>query len=348
MNLVCLRPMLDVLRQDDRVDVSLAGHVGGGDDVRPLLEEAGLDDVTPLSERAAKGLAADLYLCADGTRFGKRCHSRVLTFHGVSFKGRSLGDRPGWFHRVMLVGPYQRRRFVGQGTFAADDPALVDVGFPKLDGLVRGEIDRAEVRRAHGVPDDAKCVLYAPTWGEHSSLESWGEPLVAALGRLPGVHVLVKLHDHAFDASRAGQDWAAATERWSGPNVVVARGVRDVVPLLAAADVLVTDASSVAQEFCLLDRPIVYADVPALFESERYRATVDHETWGRRAGEIAESPDALADAVSRALTDPEARSDVRRGVAEDLFYSPGSATERALDVLYGELALPRPDRNAPD
>ncbi|MFG0316832.1 MAG: hypothetical protein ACF8XB_06135, partial [Planctomycetota bacterium JB042] len=86
MNLVCLRPILDVLRADDRIDLFAAGHVGGGDDVRPLLAAAGLDDVAPLSEKEAKRLAGDLYLCVDGTRFGKRCHSRVLGFHGVSFK----------------------------------------------------------------------------------------------------------------------------------------------------------------------------------------------------------------------------------------------------------------------
>ncbi len=341
MNLVCLRPVLDVLRADDRVDLFAAGHVGGGDDVRPLLATAGLDDVTPLSEKEAKRLAGDLYLCVDGTRFGKRCHSRVLGFHGVSFKGRSLGDRPGWFHRVMLVGPYQRRRFVERGTFAATDPALVDVGFPKLDPLVRGEIDRDAVRDALGVPAGNVCVLLAPTWGEHAALETWGEPLVDTLAAIDGTSLVVKLHDHAFDPTRGGADLRDAIARWRAAGVAVSED-RDVVPLLAAADLLVTDASSVAQEFCLLDRPIVYADVPELFASERYRDTVDLETWGRRAGTVAADPAELAAAVRAAIADPAARGETRRAVAADLFFHPGRATDRALDVVYAELALARP------
>ncbi len=339
MNVVVLRPILDVLVADDRVELAFTGRHHDRDDVTGILAATGLGGAQVLSEAGAKRLAADLYLCADGTRYGKRCSSRVLTFHGVSFKGRSLGDRAGWFHRVMLVGPYQRRRLVERGTFAADDPVLVDVGMPKLDRLARGEIDRFAERERLDVAPHAVCILYAPTWGPHASLNTMGEPLIDALAAYPKAHVVVKLHDHTYDPSHGGGDWSTRVERLRRPNVTIHRGL-DVAPLLAAADVLVTDASSVAQEFCLLDRPILFADVPGLFASERYRDSADMETWGRSGGVTFSSPGEVDDALRATLAAPDALSDIRRAIATDLFFAPGRATERALEVIYAELEIP--------
>ena len=58
----------------------------------------------------------------------------------------------------------------------------------------------------------------------------------------------------------------------------------DVILTLFAADLLITDASSVANEYALLDRPIVFLDVPELLAAAGGEGSApDLETWGRRA-----------------------------------------------------------------
>ena len=56
----------------------------------------------------------------------------------------------------------------------------------------------------------------------------------------------------------------------------------DVVPLMHAADLLITDISSVGFEFLQLDRPIVFMT----FDNQlrRWEGRADLETWGRKTG----------------------------------------------------------------
>ncbi len=345
MNVVVLQPIVKVLEQDPRVQLWFTGKYQGGDDYREMARLGGLERVDFVTRRDARRLKADLYLSPDGQRFGKRCRAKVLLFHGVSFKGRSINHRARWFDRVFLVGEYQRRRFAALKILKDGDRRLASVGMPKLDRLVDGSIDAKAVRRRLGVKDGETCVLYAPTWTEHSSLFTLGEPLLAALAARPRTRVVVKLHDHLLDASRSPIDWRARIDAWHWENVSVA-SESDVVPLLAAADVLVTDASSVSQEFTLLDRPILFADVPGLFESERYKDSVDLETWGRKGGVVFRTAEEGRRALDRAIDAPHELAEVRRKIAADMFYGPGGATQRALDEVYRllRLKMPAPQR----
>lgn len=104
----------------------------------------------------------------------------------------------------------------------------------------------------------------------------------------------------------------------------------DVIPLLFLADVLITDASSVANEYALLDRPLVYLDVPELIQASRdVGAFVDLETWGRRGGVVVERPAEVEAAVADSLAHPARLAPIRAAIVRDLFYHPGKATEAA-------------------
>src|SRR5262249_8927923 len=121
----------------------------------------------------------------------------------------------------------------------------------------------------------------------------------------------------------------------------------DVIPLLAGADVLVSDLSSVANEFLLRDRPIVYLAVENHDRKIRNSAArrfgsddPEGRGWGREAGEVAADPTAARRAVERALADPAARSLVRRDRARAMFYNPGCATAVAVGESLRLLGLP--------
>jgi len=277
----------------------------------------------------------DLFICPDIVMYAWRARHRVQIFHGVSFKGKVYTEKIRRFNHVFLVGEYMRRRFEEKGILAPGDSCGHRIGMPKTDPLVDGSLDRAALLESHGFDPARPTVLYAPTWRKESSLNVEGEAVIDALDRM-GLNVLVKIHDHSRDPRTNRLDWGAWLDAREGGNV---RRVRDpdIIPSLHAADVLVSDASSVTNEFTLLDRPILFMDVPKLLEV--YRDTSDLETWGRRIGEVVRGAAALPSAVEHALSNPGALSDIRRAAATDIFYNPGHAAQAAVAAIYHILEL---------
>src|SRR5207247_2688406 len=164
-----------------------------------------------------------------------------------------------------------RRRlanWIAAGAIDADSPAIRLIGMPKADCLVDGSLERGTVLRSLGLMPDRPTVLYAPTWSPASSLNRIGVDLVLRLRSLP-VNIVVKLHDRSCDPRprySGGIDWRAAL----APHVEAGRCVlatsSDICPYLVAADVMITDHSSSAFEYLLLDRPIVRIHVPELLD----------------------------------------------------------------------------------
>jgi hypothetical protein len=353
MNTVMMRPIVRRLAADPRLRLYFSG--------KPSMPEEPLESIfAPLAERASgvrdspspvpdprspiKGLlphwqvrwrAFDMFLSPDVVMPARRARHRVEIFHGVSFKGKAYGERVLKFDHLFLAGEYMRRRFEEKGVLAPGDPRAHRIGMPKTDPLVDGSLDAASLLESLGLDPARPTVLYAPTWRPESSLNTEGEAIIDALAGM-NLNVLAKIHDHCRDPRTNRRDWGAWLDAREGGNV---RRVRDpdVVPALHAAALLVTDASSVANEFTLLDRPILFMDVPELLEV--YAGTADLDTWGRRIGEVVQGAAALPRAVERALGDPTAQSAVRRAAADDVFYNPGRATHAAVEAILRILEL---------
>ena len=260
----------------------------------------------------------------------------VQIFHGVSFRNRGVRRENLVYDYFFTVGPYMERKFAETGLLEAGDPRMISVGFPKTDPLVDGSLrDRAGLRRERGLDVQRPVLLYAPTGQRANSLETMGEEVLDRLGVSDRYQVLVKLHDHPKDSSI---DWEARISRLGHDRVRVVREP-DVVPLLAMADLLLTDASSVSNEFALLDRPIVFLDVPELLQQARDAgAALDLETWGRRAGALVKEPSEVEGVVADSLAAPRRHSALRRALTRDLFHNPGAATDAAVAWVLSYLA----------
>jgi CDP-glycerol glycerophosphotransferase len=222
----------------------------------------------------------------------------------------------------------------------APDRAVL-VGYPKLDDLLNGRWRAADVRRALGLDPLLPTLLFAPTFSVAGSLHSAGRDIVR-IALESGANVIVKLHDRSMTADAhhtGGIDWPVELATFtSNPRFALARGA-DVAPLLAAADTLITDHSTVGFEFALLDRPIVVYDAPALLAAAR----IDAAKWKllRSMAEVVRTPSELASAIATAFAHPELRSGERRQ-ARSLFAWPGHSTERAVAVVYELLELTPP------
>ncbi|MFG0320382.1 MAG: CDP-glycerol glycerophosphotransferase family protein [Planctomycetota bacterium JB042] len=343
LSLAVVEPLVRRLAADPRLSLRVTSRHVGRAEVRSRLGP----EVRTVPSWWAPYLRFDAAVCPGFFFHPRRRTPLVQMFHGVSPKNYAARSEVERFDTLFVCGEYHRRKFVRAGVLAEDDPRGVRVGMPKTDRLVAGgEAFDAEVRAARG-PSDRPVVLYAPTrsGAAGSSLESFGLEVVERLVRGPA-EVVVKLHDRSDRRYRRKLkvDYEAEIRR-RAPGARVAT-THDVVPFLAAADVLVTDLSSVAGEFMLLDRPIVFLSCPEHEErirragAERFGDDDPHDLdWLRAAGEVADDASAAEAAVERALADPAERSALRCERAELLFYHPGRATEVAATALLGRIGL---------
>ncbi|MBX3092397.1 MAG: CDP-glycerol glycerophosphotransferase family protein [Cryobacterium sp.] len=200
-------------------------------------------------------------------RYRSRRHQTVLqTWHGTMLKKlalsrRRLGIRPAlatlrersrW---DVLLAQNGFARGVFRRAYAYRGP-IWEEGYPRDDILVTG--DRSAVRARLGIPDDARVLLYAPTWRDdrpdHVDHLNVAE-FTATLG--PEYVTLIRGHSRTL---QPGHDVEAG-------GVIDVTSYPDVSELFLAADALITDYSSVMFDFSVTGKPI-YFYTPDL---DRYR-----------------------------------------------------------------------------
>jgi CDP-Glycerol:Poly(glycerophosphate) glycerophosphotransferase len=268
--------------------------------------------------------------------------------HGESDKTSLVTHQSRAYDRVLVAGSAAIDR-MADGLLEVDTTTAVIVGRPQLDYVdVAAEVESSP--RA--------AVVYAPTWeGENdannfSSVDIGGPAIVQALLTVPDVTVLYKPHPRTpaspqramRDAHRAicRQLAAAAAADPSGGHGLWAG---DILSLLARADVLISDVSSVAIDhlylrpdagLVLMDRGRDGGDVKAAEIPIARGATVLR----------ADRPGDLPAAVIALLASPgegPLRAEVRHQYFGD--YEVGESTRRFQTVV-AELVALRDERVA--
>lgn len=146
--------------------------------------------------------------------------------------------------------------------------AFFPVGFPKNDALYRGEQDRKALFKRLGLPDRT-TLLITSHWQKSSTLRRLGaEPFRQLAQSFPDCNVIQTGHPWLWQPNHdvpAGwqhallEDMQHVEKHHSHTRFIQ---TSDVESLLAAADLLVGDYSSVMTTYSLLDRPIVYFAEP--------------------------------------------------------------------------------------
>jgi hypothetical protein len=345
MNFGVLAPVAEQLQGDRRIDVIFTT-----DGPSSLAHDAKSADVPFRIQQRGALLWRRVDLCVTADPWNpiplRRCRRRVNFFHGVA--GKYDLDTPGRlragfddFDRVAFVNVDRMRRYLDAGVVEPD--AAVLVGYPKVDALVNGRYDAAAIRAGLQLDPHRLTATYAPTWSPASSLHLGGEAIVKSLVEA-GLNVIVKLHDRSLDAATVeysgGIDWRARFAARHIPGRTAFVDVADSSPLLAASDLLVTDHSSIGFEFCLLDRPLLVFDAPDLGRMAR----INPEKIGllRSAARVVQTADEVGAAALDELEHRTRRSTARRAIAREMFHEPGTATARAVTMLYELLDLTLP------
>ena len=270
---------------------------------------------------------------------------RVHLFHGVAGKYGldapvELAAAVRTFDRILFPNRDRLDRYLAAGLVKSGSGVAVLTGYPKVDCLVDGSLNRRQIAARLRLDPVRQTVIYAPTWSEHSSLNTIGERVITALADA-GLNVIVKLHACSYSArGSGGVDWRGRLRPFiARPNVFIVQDA-DASPYMAVSDLLVTDHSTVGFEFMVLDRPVVVLDQPALIEHARINP--EKVALMQSAARVVGDSSRLLEAVLVELGAPDRLSTERQRLASELFFGYGHATDRATAAIYELLRLSMP------
>lgn len=336
VHFVCFKRIYDRLVKIPQVEVFVSGGLrtqtenGKVYNAKKMYEPFGISGEKILSLKDVQNRKFDLLFSASSTILVPLMNftTRVQLFHGVSFRNRAVKAGNLAYNVLFLIGHHMQKLFNETGLLLENDPRAVPVGFSKTDPLLNGELDRKTLLEQYGFTGNRPVLLFAPTGEVYNSLETMGKEVILRLAETDKYDLLIKPHDHPKNTTT---DWFEELAPLEGDHVRLARE-HDVIPLLYLADLLITDASSVANEYTLLNRPIVFLDVPELIKVTKEKlALIDSESWGRRGGLLVERPEEVVGVVAKSFAEPEGLAEIRARIAQDLFYNHGCATEAAMN-----------------
>lgn len=342
VHFVCFLPIYRRLVRMRGVEVCLSGVLRSGPEttVEALYRPFRVPKNRIISLGEMNRRSFDMVFSAHVSGYFPRTdRARVQIFHGLSFRNMAVRRDVLIHDHLFVTGPYMMRQFRKQRLLRPGDKRAIEIGFPKVDRLVNGELDRKRILRRLKLNGRRPVILYAPTGQKRNSLETGiGEEVLMRLRALNRYDILIKPHDHPRDESI---DWKSRLRRLRDGHTRVISNF-DITPYLFVADLLITDASSVSSEFSVLDRPMVFLDVPELIAATKNKGRAVDEGWGRKGGTTTRWPDEAVEAVEWSLAHPGADRKVRRAMAKDLFYNPGHAGDAAAQWIRSHLGLGGP------
>lgn len=242
--------------------------------------------------------------CRKGARFKKPGQFYLQTWHGFALKRieRDTADKlPPEFESYAMRDSAQTDLIVSDSDFMTGiyrnsfwyEGPVEKFGAPRNDILVRQDPEVYKtVRQRFGLPEDCKIVLYAPTFRADSSLEPYGVDYPrlrrACEGRFGGrFAVLIRLHPNIMEL--------ASDLTFDGETTFDASPYPDIQELLAAADVVVTDYSSLMFDFMLTRRPCFQfaTDISAYRKDRNFYLPLDQLPFG-----LAENNDQLEEIIT--------------------------------------------------
>jgi len=183
---------------------------------------------------------------------------------------------------------------------------VVETGWPKLDPLYQQGIPPV---RAPDPEDPRPVVLFGSTFSPSLTSAPVLVETIEKLSRTGRWRWLVTMHP------KMDPEVTAKYKAMQGPNLKFVDSNSGVIELLQRADVMICDTSSILLEFMLLQRPVV---------------TFNTKVPGPHVLNITR-PEALAEAVERALTrPPELMAAMKKFMHQLHAYSDGRSSERIL------------------
>ncbi|HKL79994.1 MAG TPA: CDP-glycerol glycerophosphotransferase family protein [Mobilitalea sp.] len=159
----------------------------------------------------------------------------------------------------LIVNSPETKKLYAQ-TFGINERYVYPIGLPKTDDLIRRveaeeksdlHPDKNSIYHRYSIPKDRKLILYAPTFRDDEPHNP--EVLVKLLELIKG------LPEEYYLGLRLHPFIARTCEGVKLPSRAIQLSFEpDLSAVLMASDLLITDYSSIAFEYCITERPMVF------------------------------------------------------------------------------------------
>lgn len=257
--------------------------------------------------------------------------------HGPGIKTlryRHFLKQPNTKYLCFLEGQYRVDKFKKYNLDNIEE--IVDVGLPKLDRFFNGYFNASEIFRNLKLDPDRQTVLYAPSY-KPTSIFDIGKEIVAYCDTY---NIIVKLHPYSWSGKYASHEQHRFFEdlRKKHNNfLLVPPEMHDIMPFMFIADTMISDGSSVINEFLALGRcGIIYdMDETKLKHGDGQQLLEDSSaSWLKDSFIHVQTPEQIASAIEEALNPSAARRDKIKKDKEYIFsYTDGKSAQRVKNKL---------------
>jgi hypothetical protein len=253
----------------------------------------------------------DLVICGDVLKKPERYGNvvRVHLDHGVGTKTlriRNIKKQPDYHYHVFLEGQcwFDYIKSLGWENIAD----FYITGLPKLDPFFwEGYYDNAKLIKNLGLDPHKKTVLFAPSY--KPSCISYVQSTIVEL--LPKYNLIVKLHPYSWGGKYASHSQHKFYEKLAKKQrdvFLIGKEDYDIYPYLFLADTLISDTSSVINEFLALGKHGIIYVLPEskLKHSDGMESvSIKPKEWLKGAFPHMFKPDDLLPAVEAAVNPTE-------------------------------------------
>jgi len=281
----------------------------------------------------------DVVVTGDVLRDPERYGDALLCFinHGTGIKTilyRLLAAATATHYLIFVEGEYRRKRIEEFGVRGSSEVHVV--GYPKLDPIFQGRLDREAIMARWGLDPAKKTVLFAPTYKPTCI----GKVREAILDQTRDHNLIIKLHQYSWRGKYAPHWHHRLYEkavRRHPHAVLVPPEEHSILPFLYVADTMLSEASSTIFELLALGRVGIIFDL----ECDRLRhhdgmpiLDEDNRMFLEDAFVHVSSAARIGQAVERAL-EPDAAMKARvEEMRNLLFYKlDGHASERIVGII---------------
>lgn len=268
-----------------------------------------------------------------GLSFKKKNQIFLNTWHGVALKhiGNDCPGRKDFNFKtvnyLVVSGKYDER--VCKSAFKATEDIFLRCGMPRNERLWHStEDERIEIRNKLGISQEKKVILYAPTWRDSKDggksyeikppihFDKWKKQL--------GEEYIVLFRAHHQTTKVLGIIYDDFVRN--------ASDYPDVNDLLIASDILITDYSAIAFDFCILCKPIFcYAYDYDTYLAERGTYFEMDDVYPNK---ICKTEEVLLDSIKRLKKEEEYKKTKR--FREQFIEYGGNATSVCVRALFGD------------
>lgn len=255
----------------------------------------------------------------------------VQIFHGTSDKTYNLNSEIINYDLVCLSGKKMLEDVERKGLNRKKN--CVITGNPKMDRVFNKIHDRDTEIKKLGLDPGLKNVLYAPTWMDGMGNSSFRKFGIKLPDYFPGEYQLtIKLHPNLYLYQKELVEKLRMKIQGKKNILLIEknRELYDIVPVLAASDLLITDVSGVSHEYIAFLRPMIFLDNRSILRF--FYGKGRKRIW--KAGDVVTKLSDLPETIRRNLEYPDRYREVQKNMLEEIYsYTDGKAVERIIEAI---------------